>query len=355
MLFNNLIKTIKNFLVVFCVLVFVGCTDRPLSELEIIYNDNKAVAISFPNTLATNDVKVYLKSNLKTAILGDFSLTEDTYKFEPVIPFSKGSTYVLYQNSKEVSSFTINNTNDTIAPEVIAVYPTTNKVPENLLKMYFVFSNPMQEVDSALDYITITHNETGKVVDVFLELTTELWNKEHTQLTLWLDPGRIKRDLIPNKEKGLPLLKGQHYTLKIAKNFKDAHGKTLQQAHKKEFTVIDRDSKKPIPKNWELQTTLDVLTLNFKESMDAALALETFNIVTNKGDKVQGDFELLDKERILKFYPKHPFALGEYVIIIESRLEDLAGNNLNHPFDKDLNNSKNQDITEVKKLLFTIE
>ena len=36
---------------------------------------------------------------------------------------------------------------------------------------------------------------------IFLELENELWNPEHTQLTLWLDPGRIKRDLIPNQRK----------------------------------------------------------------------------------------------------------------------------------------------------------
>ena len=39
----------------------------------------------------------------------------------------------------------------------------------------------------------------------FLDLQPELWNAEGTVLTLWLDPGRIKRDLIPNKELGIPL------------------------------------------------------------------------------------------------------------------------------------------------------
>ena len=355
MIFNSFIKTIKGTLVVFCILFFVSCDDNKSSGLEIIYDSEKAIAITFPSTLATGDAKVYLKSNLDTALLGDFSLDENTYRFEPVIPFFEGNTYVLYQNNKAISSFSINTITDTIAPEVIAIYPSSNSVPENLLKMYFIFSKPMQEVDSALDYITITNNETGNVVDVFLELNTELWNKEHTQLTLWLDPGRIKTDLIPNKEKGLPIIKGMRYTLTIDKNFKDANGNGLIQAYKKEFKVVDRDTEKPLPLNWELQANANVLTLHFKESMDAILAMETCRIENSKGENVFGDFELINEEKTLKFHPKHPFVLGKYTLVIESRLEDLAGNNLNRPFDNDLSQSITHEITELKKLQFIIE
>lgn len=355
MIFNYFIKTIKLILVVFCFLLLENCASKKTSEIEVIYESGKAIAITFTSSLASSDVKVYLRGNLDTPMLGDLSVSGNTYNFEPVIPFFEGNTYLVFQKDKEVSSFTISNHKKQIPPEVITIYPSTNSIPENLLKIYFLFSKPMQEVDAALDYITITNNETGKVVDVFLELNTELWNKDHTLLTLWLDPGRIKTDLIPNKEKGLPIIKGKHYTLKIDKNFKDANGTVLKQDYKKEFRVVNRDSKKPVPQEWELLATPDVLTLHFKEVMDAILAMETFHIENSKNENVMGDFELINEEKILKFHPKYPFALGTYTLVIESRLEDLAGNNLNHLFDNDLNISKKEEMTATKKLSFVIE
>ncbi len=355
MIFNTLVKTIKSILVVFCVLIAASCVDQKSSELEIIYISEKAVAITFPSSLATLDAKVYLKTNLDTSILGDFSSNESTHKFEPIVPFFEGNTYLLYQNDKEVSRFIIRAKKEVLIPEVIAIYPSINQVPENLLKMYFLFSKPMQEVYPALNYITVTENDTGNVVDVFLELNTELWNKEHTQLTLWLDPGRIKTDLIPNKEKGLPLIKGTHYTVTIDQNFKDANSNLLKKTYTKEFTVVARDFEKPVPTNWELIANLDEVTLHFKEPMDAILAKETFHIKNSANEYVIGDFELINKEKTLKFYPKHPFALGVYTFIIETRLEDLAGNNLNHPFDNDLNKLEKQEFTEIKKLQFIIK
>ena len=62
----------------------------------------------------------------------------------------------------------------------------------------------MQE-GQALENITVIKNGKDTIPSIFLDLQPELWNKERTILTLWLDPGRIKRDLQPNKKLGLPL------------------------------------------------------------------------------------------------------------------------------------------------------
>ncbi len=43
-----------------------------------------------------------------------------------------------------------------------------------------------------------------------------------------------------------------------------------------------------------------------------------------------------NKERAFLFYASESWKAGEYNLRIEGRLEDLAGNNLNRPFDKDL-------------------
>lgn len=355
MILQHILKTIKSSLVVFCVLVGAGCTSKKSPDVEIIYENKKAIGISFSSSLATTEAKIFVQHQLDTPMLGDFLKYGDSVIFKPVIPFSKGSTYILYQNKQEVGRISIPLLENVVAPEVLAVYPTTAVVPENLLKMYFVFSQPMQEVEDALNFISLTDMDTGEEVDAFLALPTELWNKEHTQLTLWFDPGRIKTHLIPNKEKGLPIVQGKSYILSVGKSFKDAQGAFLAKAFTKEFKVGPRDAHKPKPTEWELYVAIDSLRIHFKEPMDAIVALESFQILNSKKEVVTGDFKLTQEESTLLFYPQYPFALGGYTLLIESRLEDLAGNNLNHPFDNDLNKLEKQEFAKTKKLQFIIE
>ena len=61
------------------------------------------------------------------------------------------------------------------------------------------FSQPMQEGVSA-EHICLVKGEKDTLKNVFLDLQPELWNHDRTMLTLWLDPGRIKRDLQPNRQ-----------------------------------------------------------------------------------------------------------------------------------------------------------
>lgn len=352
MTYHTFTKTTKVFLVVFCFLL--SCKNENREGVEVIYESDKAIAITFSSQLATKNAKVFLSTNLDTPVLGFYSFDGSYYTFEPVVPFSAGATYVLQEEGVQKSSFAVNKHVNIQAPELIAIYPSTNTVPENLLKMYFQFSKPMQEVGSALDFIKVTNNTTKKEVDVFLELNTELWNKEHTRLTLWLDPGRIKTDLIPNREKGLPILRGNEYTLTIDSNWGDANGNTLSKSYQKTFNVVERDAKKPNIEEWNLLVNLDVLTIHFNEPLDGVLASKSFQVKNSNNEIVVGDFELVNHEQTLKFQPEYPFALGEYSLVVESKLEDLAGNNLNHPFDNDLTKKEGQNISEFKTLKFTV-
>lgn len=348
------IKAIKVFLIVFCFFIQYSCKNSNAIEVEVIYDSGKAIAVSYTSKLVSEDAKIFLNSNNETPVLGELRSNNNRYFFEPVIPFSAGETYIISDGNNEIIEFTINQKTNIEAPELVAIYPSTDTVPENLLKMYFKFSKPMQEVGNALDYISITNEATDEEVDVFLELNTELWNNEHTLLTLWLDPGRIKTDLIPNKELGLPIIKGNTYTLKVDQTWKDAYGNTLDKAYEKTFRVTDRDAKKPNVNSWSVFTTSESLIIHFNEPMDGILASEVFNVKNEADTYITGDFELTDNESVLKFYPKVPFKKGNYTIEVESKFEDLAGNNLNHAFDKDLSQSDDEKETETKSLQFTI-
>jgi len=354
-------KKIRTSLVFFCLLIAASCTKpSEIKDLSVGYGDEKANHITFKSTGDTEAYKVFLKGNSTTPVLGNFTKEGEKAIFKPVIPFSSGMSYELKRDHTTLIEFTINESEkNSEKPKVLDIYPSRDTVPENLLKIYLVFSRPMQEVHAALDYIEVYNITKDEPTDIFLPLQNELWNQEHTELTLWLDPGRIKRDLIPNREKGKPLEQGNSYSVSINQQWQDARGTNLERGVIKEFFVSNRDSKKPNVKNWKLQIpkkeTNGTLVISFAEAMDAMLLQETLIIRSADKQQVAGNFKLASKEQELIFQPEIIWNTGDYQLVIDSKLEDLAGNNLNHLFDKDLLASDKSLDTGFKSLFFTIK
>ena len=334
-------------LIFFCGIIFFSCKkdiDTAIN-VKVHYKNGKPTNISFPAKGNIKDYKVYLEGELTTAMLGNFVLKHDSIVFEPVVPFSYELEYQLCYNNKIVDIFVINRLEDTVKPELSNIFPSTDTLPENLLKMYLVFSKPMQQVENMMTYINVKNIATGNQESIFLKLENELWNKEHTMVTLWLDPGRIKTDLIPNKTLGLPIKYGNSYELVISDALRDADGNRLKNSVKKRFYVSKRDNNKPLVENWELvqipkSDTSDALVIDFNESLDAILAKETVQIKYNDVI-VEGDYMLEQNERILKFTPKNLWGSGSYKILVDTKLEDLAGNNLTKLFDTDVKSDDN--------------
>ena len=129
--------------------------------------------------------------------------------------------------------------------------------------MYFEFSEPMVE-GSSLQHLTLIRNDRDTMRGTFLDLQPELWNSDGTVLTLWLDPGRIKRDLIPNKELGSPLKQGERYTLHVNKSWQSKNGVPLAKNYSKTFVTINRDEESPDPLTWKVSAP----SSNDKQSLE---------------------------------------------------------------------------------------
>lgn len=350
------LKKISLALVFFCIILIGGCQNDASDDLTILYRGGKASGVRIA---AEGEVAVYVAGETDTAVLGELVPDGDHVIFWPVVPFTSGTEYEVYEDGRSLGTFEIVGIESDDIPKVVALYPTADTVPENLLKMYIQFSHPMQEVNSALDYITVWNDTENRAEDIFLELPTELWNAEHTRLTLWLDPGRIKTDLIPNRELGLPIKRGHRYTLRIAPEWQDRNGHILDAPFTKTFYVGNRDNEKPRINKWELQLpktgTRDPLVVDFGEHMDAILAMESLVVWNDKNQMFSsGRFELTNNERTLNVIPSMDWVAGTYRLTSRANFEDLAGNNLDRLFDRDLNDS-----TETAKantsVLFTLE
>jgi hypothetical protein len=219
------------------------------------------------------------------------------------------------------------------------IFPTSSILPENLLKFYVHFSAPMSR-GGIYERIHL-RNDAGKEIELpFLEIDEELWDPTMTRLTLFIDPGRIKRGVLPLEEIGPALETGKSYSLVIDSGWKDGVGNTLETSFEKRFQVAAPDRDPPDPSRWKIQApqpgTRAPFVVTFPEPMDHALAQRVIQIVTKSGEVLSGDVTLSDQERKWVFVPTNPWLSGSFTLVVPTTLEDLAGNNIGKLFEVDL-------------------
>jgi len=355
----NTTKKIKFSLVFFCLTLLLSCNQKVENpRFRIDYDNQKATRIVFQSNDAAKNYKVRLKGS-SNSIFGRFTSEDNDLIFSPIIPFTGGETYEVYTENKVYLEFSVPRAENQIRPRLLGIYPKLDTVPENLLKMYLVFDKPMQQSQSTLDFIKVFNQTTGKEVEVFLPLENELWNADKTELTLWLDPGRIKKDLIPNQEKGIPIEKGNQYEMVIENGLRDTDGTDLGKVYTKRFFVAERDQQSPNVKNWELTIpspkSKEGLGIRFDESLSFLLISDMIQIYDAQKQLIEGEYLTSKKATNTLFVPMNSWEKGKYTIVIDSKLDDLAGNNLNRLFDVDLEKSIKTDTSEVKKLTFNVQ
>ena len=169
----------------------------------------------------------------------------------------------------------------------------------------------------------------------FLPLDDELWDREGRRLTLFFDPGRIKRGLVPHNESGMAIVPGKKYTLVIDAGWPDAEGLPLKTEFRKEFAGAPADRISPDPETWIVRApkagTRNPLWVEFPEPMDHALLLRMIGV-----EGVRGVVEVDREEMRLRFTPADPWKPGAHALSIDAALEDLAGNKIGKLFDVDV-------------------
>ena len=349
------------------ILVLSACLNHN-NDLEkrvsVIWKEDRAVALNIPLSNYGNipdDSVVKMTSvclpGTTTSIAGRFRQEKTSLIFEPLIPFTRGLRYDILIGGDSLSQIVIPRS--ATFPELLGIYPIPDTVPENLLKIYLVFSKPMREGHS-LEFVSLHNDHGDSLPQSFLSLHPELWNPERTILTLWLDPGRIKRDLKPNRSLGAPLVNGRKYQLVISATWPDQEGNVLGKSYAKSFYASNRDSLCPRPDRWTLRLPIsggmDSLGIFFHEPIDYFLLLNSFRFLDASGKLIDGNITVGPTESSLFFAPIEKWKAGTYTIQIDSRLEDLAGNNLNRPFDRDLNNqSMVSDSKRIHEKKFQIQ
>ncbi len=274
-------------------------------------------------------------------IFGTYERKGTCLTFSPRYRLVAGETYraILSVGSREVC-FDYLAPKRTPAPRamVTAVYPSAEKLPANLLKFYVHFSKPMRETPAIFEHIRIK-NEKGEVVEDPWR-RTELWNEDATRLTLWIHPGRIKEGVNLREEFGPVLKPGQKYTLEVSDQLQDSSGNRIAAVFKKAFQTTDAIQTPIALSEWQLMTpklsTRRPLQILFPYPLDHALLGQAITVRDENDQPVMGHLALGEGEQSCLFVPERPWQKGAYRVKVADRLEDLAGNSISRPFDRNL-------------------
>jgi hypothetical protein len=231
---------------------------------------------------------------------------------------------------------------------VTGIRPTAPTIPVNMLRLYVHFSAPMSEGFARIA-VRLRDSRSGEVFeDAFLPMEPELWDPLRTRLTLLLDPGRIKRGLVPHADDGYPLTRGRPVKLVVEQDFQDAAGLPLRAGADREYQVGPPIRRRLDPSRWAVRGprvgTTQPLRVRADRPLDHALVQRCLTVVDEAGRPVPGRGTLETGDRDWSFTPAVAWATVSHALLVDPRLEDVAGNSLTRVFDRDLDLAEHDPI-----------
>ncbi len=221
---------------------------------------------------------------------------------------------------------------------VVKIYPTAAVLPANHLKFYVYFSQPMRGGQDIFKQIQILDAD-GHVIDEPW-LMDELWDETGQVLILYIHPGRIKWGLVLREVLGPVLLPERDYTFVVRGTMVDANGQTLGKHLTKKFRTTAEDRVRVELTEWKLMTpttgALGAVSVHFPKTMDHKSLQAFLNVVDEKGGTLKGNGSIGSDEKSWSFIPSRPWENREYRVVVDPRLEDVAGNSPLRAFDLDL-------------------
>jgi len=269
---------------------------------------------------------------------GSYLRSGRTVIFRPAYPFSDRIDYLAVAFDGVQSHHRTSKLQDSPVTRVDHIQPEGEILPENLLKFYIHFSHCMSG-GNAYRHIQLIELAKNQVVQwPFLEFGEELWNQDMTRLTLFIDPGRIKRGGKPLEEIGPSLEEGKDYELIISDQWKDAKGTPMANSFRKSFHAGPPDRSPIALKRWTLESpraeTRQPLVIHFGESLDAALVQRCVSCLSGK-QEIEGEISINSQTTRWTFIPSEPWSLVHYTIKVHTLLEDLTDNNVGKLFEVD--------------------
>jgi hypothetical protein len=258
--------------------------------------------------------------------------------FVPRFGFVDGTTYTV--TAAGVATDLVRPRPDIAAStEVVAIHPSVDVVPRNLLRCYVEFSAPMSDGDAAT-HVRLVDSAGEPLAGALLPNEYELWSADRRRLTVLLDPARIKRGLVSHVGTGYPLRPGEPVSLVVDAGFRDARGAPLRNGAARTYGVGDDLRGHVDPADWTLTApaahSRAPLVVEFGRPLDHGLLRRCLRVAGPDGNRADGTPEAGAQERSWLLTPARPWAPGTYTLVVDPVLEDVAGNSVSRVFDRDL-------------------
>ena len=224
-------------------------------------------------------------------------------------------------------------------PRVVGIYPSAQRLPANLLRMYIVFSAPMATGESRSRLRLV--DGAGRTIDLaFLALDEELWDPSGRRLTVLFDP--VASSAACARTSRWPRRWSRGTAIVSSSTQAGATHRAVGSAeqHVKTFEAIAPRRASPDPARGRFcrrrRTRRTPLVVQFDEPLDRALLFTSVAVVDERGEAVHGTIEVGAGEREWSFTPAQPWQPGRYRVRVAPELEDPAGNSLERVFDAEL-------------------
>lgn len=281
-------------------------------------------------------------------MLGTYAVTDDALRFTPQFALDPGRPYVVRFDPSDlpgtgagtrplVVTVSVPAKHFAASTTVARVYPSGDAVPENLLRMYIEFSGPMGR-PSGIPYLKLLGADGKEIEGAFLPLDYEFWDPAHTRFTAFLDPGRVKSGILPNKQMGRALDTGRTVTLVVSREWRDEHGLPLKEDYRRTFQVAAPVQKALDPATWRIEApaagSRSALVVRFPKPLDHGLLMRTLGVARGD-DAMAGDIGVEEGETRWLFTPREPWQAGQHRLIALDTLEDASGNQIGRAFEVD--------------------
>ncbi|MBC8088613.1 MAG: hypothetical protein H7Z40_15220 [Phycisphaerae bacterium] len=303
-----------------------------------------------------------------TPVLGKYVVNDSALVFLPQFPFDAGRLYEVRINRRRLSSAVPDSATvlsvalpaaaRRASTSVARILPSGDTLPENLLRLYLEFSAPMSRT-GGLEFIKLLDDSGREVQQAFLPIESDFWNGDRTRYTAFLDPGRVKRGILPNEQLGRALIAGRRYTMVVDSMWRDGNGQPLSGEFRRTFRVSTPDEQRIDFKRWVVSSpaagSRDTLVVQFEKSLDHGLLKRALGVQTALGRAVPGETDIRRNEREWRFVPLEPWTAGRHSLIVLSFLEDAAGNRVDGAFEVDMFNEIDKNAAQERYLVtFTV-
>jgi hypothetical protein len=176
------------------------------------------------------------------------------------------------------------------------------------------------------------------VPDAILAAYADLWNPEQTRLTVFFDPGRVKRGVGPNLALGRAIVEGRQYAIAVDAEWPDASGQPLVASFRQAFMAGPPAYDALDQRDWAVAPPraggVDPLRVTFPAPLDRALLDRAVGVRSAGGREVPGRIDVGAGETTWTFTPEAPWSAGTYQLVALTLLEDPAGNQIGRPFER---------------------